>query len=167
MTDGVEVRRIRHEDVAGFHDCLDAVARERRYLAQVEAPPPESVRRFVVENIEKGLPQFVARDAGQVVGWCDVLPRPHPGMMHCGALGMGLLPAYRGRGVGRRLLEATLADARAQGIVRVELEVMETNSAAIRLYQRAGFQHEGRKRRARILDGRAEDILGMALLLEG
>ena len=57
--------------------------------------------------------------------------------------GFGLSPAYRGHGLGRLLLEETLASARALGIRQVELEVLRQNEAAIRLYTRAGFRIAG------------------------
>ena len=36
-------------------------------------------------------------------------------MRHCGVLGMGLLPAWRGRGLGERLMRQALEAARAFG----------------------------------------------------
>jgi RimJ/RimL family protein N-acetyltransferase len=107
--------------------------------------------------------QFVAVQDGRVVGWCDVIRKSSEGFRHAGDLGMGLLPELRGRGIGRRLLARTLAAARAAGIARVELEVYAGNAAAITLYERCGFRHEGRRRRARLLDGVAEDVVEMAL----
>jgi hypothetical protein len=38
----IEIRPISEEDVGGFHACIDAVARERKYLAFVQAPPLEN-----------------------------------------------------------------------------------------------------------------------------
>jgi RimJ/RimL family protein N-acetyltransferase len=57
-----------------------------------------------------------------------------------------------------------LREAPRQGFTRIELEVFESNARAIALYERRGFVHEGRKRAARILDGRTEDVLCMAWL---
>jgi GNAT superfamily N-acetyltransferase len=48
--------------------------------------------------------------------------------------------AYRRRGVGRRVLERILAEARALGVVSVFLEVERGNEAARRLYAGAGFR---------------------------
>ena len=45
----------------------------------------------------------------------------------------------RGRGVGRALLDATLKAAAISGQVEIGLSVRADNSAAIRLYERAGF----------------------------
>ena len=80
-------------------------------------------------------------------------------------MGMGMLPAYRGAGLGRRLLKDTLDTARAIGIERVELEVFASNESAIALYRKLGFAVEGIKKNARKLDGRYEDDVIMALFL--
>ena len=52
---------------------------------------------------------------------------------------LAVLPAYRGRGVGRRLLEAVEEKARALGCCKVTLEVQEGNRRARRVYESAGF----------------------------
>jgi RimJ/RimL family protein N-acetyltransferase len=155
------------EHVAGFHAALASVARERDFLAMVEAPPLAWAQEFVSGNLAHGHAQVVALEAGEVVGWCDILPRrDRPGFQHCGSVGMGVVQAWRGRGLGRALLEACLERAFAAGLTRVELEVYADNPAAIALYRGLGFVEEGRKRRARFLDGRYQDLLAMALLRE-
>ena len=75
-----------------------------------------------------------------------------------------MLPAYRRRGLGRKLATKTIEDARAAKIERIELEVFASNMAAIALYRTLGFIVEGTKRQARKLDGVCEDILMMAAL---
>jgi hypothetical protein len=74
----VEIVPIAQDHIESFHRALDFVARERRYLAFLEAPPFESTRAFVLDNIKLGYPQLVAVSAGRVVGWCDVVPNPRP-----------------------------------------------------------------------------------------
>jgi len=51
-----------------------------------------------------------------------------------------VLPASRGKGIGRRLLEAVEAKARELGCCKLTLEVMDKNHQAIRMYQAAGFE---------------------------
>lgn len=146
-----------------FRQALDVVAREHRYLIFQEAPPLESTQKFISQVLAKGWSQFYAVRAGQVVGWCDVVRDERPGRTHIGRLGIGILPDYRGRKIGARLLAATVADAFQKGMTRIELEVFAANARAIALYRKFGFVEEGRKRQARCLDGVHEDSILMAL----
>lgn len=70
----------------------------------------------------------------------------------------------RGAGLGRRLLDACLSDARARGAARVHLEVRAGNAPAIGLYRSAGFEDGGRRPRY-YADG--EDALVMQRVLTG
>jgi ribosomal protein S18 acetylase RimI-like enzyme len=158
----VEIVPIERRHIAGFRDVLDGVARERRWLAFLEAPPADRVRRFVLNGRRNGMVQYVAVDGECVVGWCDVNPKTQPTLRHSGVLGMGVAAPHRGHGVGSALLRATLEAASARGITRVELVVRADNAAAIRLYDNHGFELEGRLRDYMIVDGRAYDALQMA-----
>jgi ribosomal protein S18 acetylase RimI-like enzyme len=160
----VEIVPIAPEHVESFHRALDFVARERRYLSFLEAPPLESARAFVLDMINHGHPQWVALSTGEVVGWCDVTPKTRPIYAHSGVLGIALLPPFRGQGIGKRLIPRTLDAARAFGLRRVELTVRENNKSAIALYKKVGFEIEGLQRRAVHLDGADENIVCMAVL---
>jgi ribosomal protein S18 acetylase RimI-like enzyme len=160
----VEIVPIKQEHIEGFHRALDFVARERRYLALLEAPPPESTRAFVLYNIAQGYPQLVVLSAGEVVGWCDVLPKSGPVHAHVGVLGVALLPEFRGQGLGGRLLRQTLDAARTFGLHRVELTVRQDNRSAIALYRKIGFEIEGLMRDAIKVDDVCENVVLMALL---
>jgi RimJ/RimL family protein N-acetyltransferase len=157
---------ITRKHITGFRKCLDAVARERRYLVWLEARPLPAIRKFVLEGLRKDNPQLVALQDDRVVGWCDIWRPELPVYNHVGVLGMGVLKEFRGRGLGWRLIEATLKCARDVGIERVELTVYASNKRAIRLYESVGFVHEGVKRKGRKLDGKYEDVLMMAKLFK-
>jgi RimJ/RimL family protein N-acetyltransferase len=162
-----EVVPIALEHAAGFRACLDAVAREKCYLAQTHAPPIEKVEGFVRESVAGDAVQFVALDAaGTVVGWADIFGHWADALKHCGSLGMGVRADHRGRGLGERLLRACLDKAPHKGLTRVTLEVRADNERAIRLYERMGFALEARKRRALRFDGVYYDALQMSLLLD-
>ena len=163
----IDIVPIAEMHIPGFHAVLDRVARQRRYLALVEAPPLATTREFVLRNIERGAPQWLAIDGEAVVGWCDIVADEREPCRHCGRLSMGVHPDYRGRGIGGRLLAATLAAAERRGLERIELQVLESNEIAIRLYKRFGFEQEGILRNARKLDGRYENKITMSLLLKG
>ena len=154
------------EDAEAVAACVDAVSKERRYLGNTSGFSAEQTRDFIASLRECGGIQIVVVAGAKIVGWCDVTPLPFEGMRHVGRLGMGLLPSFRGQGLGRRLVREILSQVFAKGLQRVELEVFASNKVAIGLYEREGFVIEGRKRRARFLDGTEDDILIMGCLRE-
>jgi ribosomal protein S18 acetylase RimI-like enzyme len=79
-------------------------------------------------------------------------------------LGIGLLPEFRGKGIGRRLMQRTIDAAFALGLTRIELTVREENVNAIALYKSLGFEVEGLHRKAACIEGQYENLYSMALL---
>ena len=165
-TEMIVIEPIQAAHVEGFHRALDSVCRERKYLARYQAPELESTRRFVMDNIRNGEPQYVAVNGQIVVGWCDISLSDKPVFKHCGTLGMGVVAEYRGRGIGTRLLDAVLARAKEIGLDKVELAVYETNETAIHLYEKFGFVREGRKVKGSKVDGLYQDDILMARFLD-
>jgi len=161
MTYPVVPIELRH--IESFGSCVDEVARERRYLAIVEGFPSEQTAQWVAVNRTLGNPMYVALDGERVIGWCEIRREALPGRAHSAALGIGVRKAYRGAGLGRRLIESAIADAWRKGLERIELWVRAPNVKAIHLYEKAGFVLEGRRRDAVRLDGASEDELLMAL----
>jgi ribosomal protein S18 acetylase RimI-like enzyme len=158
------IQPIAEEHIEGFRSVLDSVARERRYLAFLEAPSLDESKAFVRRNIKMGYPQCVALIEAKVVGWCDVLPIDRPTMAHGGVLGVGVLLEHRGKGIGSALIRAATDMAKAAGLTRIELTVRERNDRAIALYERLGFVREGLKRNAVRIDGNYEDLVCLGLV---
>jgi RimJ/RimL family protein N-acetyltransferase len=160
----VQVRPIRETDIEGFRAVLDAVASEKKYLATVRAPPLKQVREFVVGNIRGNNAMYVAETEGEIVGWADAVRGTRDSTRHTASVGMGIIEAYRGQGIGRRLLERVIEHCWRARLVRIELEVLVDNARAIALYEKLGFHYEGRLRKARLICGEYKDVFHMALL---
>lgn len=74
-------------------------------------------------------------------------------------------PGYQGRGLGRRLLNATLDMACGRGAKEAYLEVRPSNQYALCLYTSLGFKEIGRRKRYYPMPGGREDAIVMALSL--
>jgi ribosomal protein S18 acetylase RimI-like enzyme len=99
-----------------------------------------------------GMARFV-QDAGSA-------KERHKGSVYA----MYVAPEARGRGIGSALIEAVIAHA--SGVVeQLRLGVVDTNIAAIRLYQRHGFEIYGTEMRALKTDTGYSNELLMALRL--
>ena len=160
----VVIRPIALADIEQFQQVTTVVMRERQYMAFVDGFPIDEAAAFVARNIRLGNPQLVADDGGRLAGWCDVRRETIPVYAHCGHLGMGLLPEYRGRGIGERLLRASIDAARGAGFERIELSVYARNTRAVALYRKVGFAHEGTRVRGKKIDGAYDDVHMMGML---
>jgi ribosomal protein S18 acetylase RimI-like enzyme len=88
-----------------------------------------------------------AADAPVGAAWYRLFDEEHPGHGFVDAstpeISIGVEAAWRGRGVGRALLEALLATARAEGHDALSLSVDGRNVAALALYRSIGFVDTG------------------------
>lgn len=148
----------------GLRRVLDSVAREKCYLAFLQAPPPDEAFAFFQKIVDQNLCQLLAVQDELVVGWCDVLPTHGEARSHVGILGIGLLAHFRHQGLGARLMAATIAKAWEKNLSRIELSVRTDNENAIALYKRFGFRIEASQARAFCVDGAYFDTYAMALL---
>lgn len=86
----------------------------------------------------------------------------------CGTAELAILigsSEHRGKGLGKQATAALIGYGFNElNLHRISLEVLETNTRAIALYQRLGFQTEGRLREAVFRSGRHLNLLLMGLL---
>ena len=101
----IAVRPVTLGDIAGVRDCVGVVAQERRFLAVTQPFTLQETALFIAGIIDHGHLQYVADDAGRIVGWCDIIPQRGESIAHVGVLGMGVLHGWRGRGLGSRLMQ--------------------------------------------------------------
>lgn len=162
--DEVLVRPLSIDDAADFNHVVGVVARERRYLRFTDAPPMAGTIEFLEKSLGAGNPHLVAVVAGRIVGWCDICRHSFEIEAHAGTLGIGLLPELRGKGIGKMLLDMTIAAAERLDFCRIELTAFSDNVRAIALYETRGFVHEGVLRAAARFGGEYRDIVQMARL---
>jgi putative acetyltransferase len=84
---------------------------------------------------------------------------------HAMGIGISVAREAQGQGIGSALMAALTDYADNWGhVLRLELTVYADNAPAIRLYERHGFEHEGRQRAFALRDGAYVDALAMARL---
>ncbi|WP_433145183.1 N-acetyltransferase family protein [Actinomadura nitritigenes] len=77
----------------------------------------------------------------------------------------GVRASHHGRGIGRGLLDAAIAEVRRRCMWRLELSTMTHNHVAWQLYAACGFEVEGLRRSSSRVDGEPVDEYYMAMLL--
>lgn len=116
-----------------------------------------------------GLPFLVAELDGRVAGYAYVGPfRPRPGYRFTVEDSVYVAPDMQGRGVGRAVLSAVLAQCEAMGLRQVVAVIGDSqNVGSIGLHRALGFQDAGVGRSLGFKHGRWVDIVWMQKPLNG
>lgn len=88
--------------------------------------------------VAQGGSVLIARDGEERIGCVALLPRGD-GVAELAK--MSVSPSRRGAGVGRMLINAAIDTARSSGLRRLVLESNSSLTAAVRMYESAGFRH--------------------------
>jgi len=159
----MEIRRAEVEDAAKLAEQMKTVVDEDRWLATESDRTIEQLTATFRAGLEEGHILFVLEDDSRVVGAIGVHPSGTAGVLD---LGMSILAEHRGKGWGRKLLDAALVAAAAEGARKITVEVFPDNGRAIALYAAAGFEVEGLKRNQYLReDGSLRSALMMARFL--
>ena len=138
--DGVEIRPLGRDD---FTDAL-ALARELYGLPDGDPEPHRPAYDAFVNDPDAA--PFLAIADGEPAGFIGFRFRRR--LNHATFEGwisdLVVRDPFRGRGIGRALLSAVIAEWRLRGSHRIELEVAYERTAARALYEAAGFVDQGR-----------------------
>lgn len=138
----VQVRRadLRNAvDAAAYLTMLEAYMRDP--MGGIQRHDRTHQARLIIELIEFPAYALLAEHAGQTIGFATCF-RGYSTFRVAPILNVhdiAVLPAWRGRGVGRALLRAIEAQAHELGCCKLTLEVREDNPAATALYASEGY----------------------------
>ena len=165
--DGLAVRHAAAGDLDAINDIYN---HEVLHGTATWDEEPWSIeqRRAWFEQHDQSTPVLVAELDGGVVGFAYLsLYRPRVGYRFTRENTVYVEAGYRGRGVGRRLLEALLEEARRSSVHAVIAVIEAENAVSIRLHERLGFELIGTEREVGFKFGRWLDSVHMELLLSG
>jgi putative acetyltransferase len=156
------IRHAELDDLPAIHEIYSC---PKAFSGTLQLPYPSlELWRKRLSNIPDGTYYLVAIVDRKVVGHLGLYTFPNtPRRKHAGTFGMGVHDDWQGKGIGTALLKACVDMAdNWLNLKRLELEVYTDNEAAIRLYERFGFVHEGTLRQHAFRDGKYVDSYLMA-----
>lgn len=130
-------------DVIALGELIRAPKRERKVALPPAQVTQDALRGALREPQHLVLALKTESEPAEAVGvlWCHY--RPRSSGWDCYVNEIALSPAWRGRGLGSRLLRAVRARARGAGAEHINLDQMADNAAVERLYARLGFHVVG------------------------
>ena len=166
--DGVDVRlrRLGPDDAAGLWLLQKALDAQTSFMMYESDERPDDVGA-TGKQIERTSFVLGAEVGDRLVGYLSAERGAYRRIRHIAYIVIGILAEYHHQGIGRACLTALDDWASEVGVHRLELTVQATNTAAIGLYMKAGFDVEGVRRDAMLVDGVFVDELYMAKILDG
>lgn len=96
----------------------------------------------IKESMDSGTCFYVARTSGLIVGYMGISKICGEGYV----TNIAVLPEYRRMGIGEKILRHVI-DSSKDGLEFISLEVRASNTAAIALYEKLGFQNVGLRKK--------------------
>lgn len=149
MSEEVTIRQVRPTDAAALLALLKQLTKETPFLlvdsASLELPAAEEAQQLRLLLATTNNQLFVAEFDNQLIGFVRVTASQTPEIAHIGEVGVAILRAFWGQGLGTVLLRNIVTWAQQNAVIRrLELTVQARNQRAYRLYQRLGFKVEGK-----------------------
>ena len=138
---------------------------DRLATLETELRTPDERRQWITSRDSRH-PVSVAEHEGHIIGWGSLnVFNTRPAYQHVADFSVYVERAWRGKGVGRVLLERLVELGRELGYHKLVLSAFPFNTAGVALYERLGFRTVGIYKEQGLLDGRWVDTIIMEKLL--
>jgi len=161
----LEIRQATLEDVPSILDIYnEAIANTVATFDTVPRTLAQQEDWFAQHG--DAYPVMVAEIGGVIAGW-SALNRYSDRLAYArtSELSMYIREDYRGRGIGRRLLEVMLREGKQAGLHTVLSRIEESNEASLHLHRAYGFETVGTMREVGVKFGRLLNVVLMQKML--
>jgi RimJ/RimL family protein N-acetyltransferase len=152
------------DDSCEIIDTIRSNALERSYVLMEQYGKDTSSERVFIEGLdrERNLLMVAVADV-EVIGCLAALQADggrRPETSHILHVGLHLREAYRGLGIGSKMLAYALKWAKESGFRKIEASIFTANKRSLHLFKKAGFKEEGvRKQRIRVGKDFIDEVL--------
>jgi ribosomal protein S18 acetylase RimI-like enzyme len=160
------IRQARQADLSGLVGTIKRVAEEGTYIEAENVGDVLDHEEVVLRHNEvQSRIFFVACIDDEVVGWVHLALPELEKLAHTAVLTVGILPQYRGHGIGSALLERGTEWARTHGFEKLYNSVPASNESAIEFLRSHGWETEAtRADHYQIDDGYVDEVMMAAWL---
>ena len=166
MNSVVTIRRATPEDVGAITDIYNEAILTTTATFDIEPKSVADRAQWLLSHDERH-PVLVATVEGQVVGWASLSPWSERRAYDDAAeTTFYVRSVHRGRGIGRRLKEAIIEEARQSGFHSLIARIAEGSCESLHLNESVGFVHVGTLKEVGRKFGRLLDVHIMQKMLD-
>lgn len=168
----IVIREAIFEDALAVQKAMSEIAEETDFLTFTKSDMslPKELMASQLEQISLSDNNLLllALANEDIIGIASVRGESYPSVAHVGEVGICIYKDYWGMGLGQMMLEEVKAWSEELDVIkRLELKVQVRNESACHLYQKVGFQIEGRSPKAVLSsENEWEDVYVMGLLID-
>ncbi len=162
------IRKIHLEDNKKLLDLfltLDSETSFMMYEKNEIKTTAEAIKTRIENLIKAESIIFVEEEDHILDGFILVKRAVENRIYHTAYIVLGVREDASGKGIGSNLLKEAIEWAEETGITRLELTVIVDNDKAYHLYEKLGFEVEGRRSNSMLIDGKYVDEFYMAKLI--
>jgi RimJ/RimL family protein N-acetyltransferase len=150
----VTLRILRWEDLDGLLSFINSLVKEKQgdprsplYTGFDKKVTRQEEARWlghILVEIETGeVINAIAEVGRKIIANGEVTRGEYKDTRHHGHLMLTMISEYRGKGIGRRIIETLLRESRRAGMRTIDVEFLAENESARRAYEKAGFEQAG------------------------
>jgi phosphinothricin acetyltransferase len=147
-------------DLPAIVEIYNATVPTRMVTAELEPTTVEARLPWFREHSPHEYPFWVAELEGRLIGWLDFKKfQPRSGYRGTAEISVYVCEDFRGRGVGKHLLQQAIERAPSLGITALVGLIFGHNEPSLKLFERLGFNHWGLLPAVAQLDGVKRDLV--------
>ena len=159
------IRKATEKDLGPINEIYNQAVTTTTATFDTE-PKTLEERRQWFEHHGPAHPVLVAQSEAGVCGWASLSEySPRAAYARTVEISIYISEESRGKGIGKRLLHAILAEARALGHHTILARITADNPVSVRLHENAGFEMVGTMREVGFKFGRLLDVHIMQLVM--
>lgn len=165
----MKIRDAVGEDLSAIVGIYNSTIPSRVVSADTEPVSVEQRLPWFREHEPSRRPIWVMEDGGEVAGWLSLSDfyDARPAYHATAEIGVYVREDYRGRGIGRRLVEEAISRAPELGLKTLTAGAFGHNEASVRLFEAMGFREWANFPGVAELDGVERDLVVLGLSLVG
>lgn len=158
------------EDAQKIVDFYNYVGGETHFLSfeENEYPLDVEAQKEAIKstNSHPASIMILAMDGEDIAGIGTIGSGDKIKSRHQGELGIVVAKKYQAQGIGTTLMKKLIDFYKNNGITtRIQLDTSCNNEVAYKLYEKLGFEIEGRLKNTQLIDGEYSDLYVMGLML--